>query len=349
MADEVVYRLIAGEGITLTEESGTRTVTVSVPGLSQKINVGDIGQASTAAMGLIEIANDVEVQALADTQRAVTPAGLAAAAQSSATDATPGRLLKVGAFGIGAGASSVPDLNSVPLVGAKFGYIPGTIGAPLPNTYGLVDQTVMGGLPAQVAYDASTARTFFRFLVVEWGAWREFYHSGNFDPATKANTSGTYLGLSVGGAATLNGQTDTQLAPPGERGEFYTQTAPIGWLKANGAAISRTTYARLFAAIGTFFGAGNGSTTFNVPDDRGIFSRGWDDGAGIDTGRVFGSYQADQIISHTHAGVPLNVGDNDRGAGNSSNFSLDSDGITAAFGGTETRPKNRAVLVCIKY
>ena len=49
---------------------------------------------------------------------------------------------------------------------------------------------------------------------------------------------------------------------------------PQGWLYCNGAAVSRTTYAELFAVIGTSFGTGDGSTTFNIPDLRGEFLRG---------------------------------------------------------------------------
>ena len=80
---------------------------------------------------------------------------------------------------------------------------------------------------------------------------------------------------------------------------FAGQTAPVGWLKANGAAVSRTAYAALFAAIGTTYGAGDGSTTFNLPDLRGEFMRGWDDGRGIDHGRVLGSAQGDAIRNIT--------------------------------------------------
>lgn len=63
-------------------------------------------------------------------------------------------------------------------------------------------------------------------------------------------------------------------------------TPPAGFLAANGAAVSRTTYARLFEALGTTFGVGDGSTTFNLPDVRGNFIRGWDNGAGVDTNTV---------------------------------------------------------------
>lgn len=70
-------------------------------------------------------------------------------------------------------------------------------------------------------------------------------------------------------------------------------TAITGWAECDGAAISRTTYAALFGIIGTTYGTGDGSTTFNIPNLRGGFVRGWDHGAGVDPGRVFGSYQAD--------------------------------------------------------
>lgn len=78
-------------------------------------------------------------------------------------------------------------------------------------------------------------------------------------------------------------------------------TAPTGYLKCNGAAVSRTTYAALFSAIGTTYGVGNGTTTFNLPDMRGEFPRGWDDGRGVDSGRAFGSAQAALVGEHDHA------------------------------------------------
>lgn len=91
----------------------------------------------------------------------------------------------------------------------------------------------------------------------------------------------------------------TAAAPPGAIIHFPRRTAPTGWLKANGAAVSRTTYARLFAAIGTTCGAGDGRTTFNLPDVRGEFIRGFDDGRNIDRNRVLGSAQGDAIRNIT--------------------------------------------------
>jgi microcystin-dependent protein len=125
-------------------------------------------------------------------------------------------------------------------------------------------------------------------------------------------------------------------------------TAPSGYLKANGALVSRTSYAALFAAIGTTFGAGDGSTTFALPDLRGEFLRGWDDGRGVDAGRVFGSAQADEFKSHTHStsANPTVVGP---GGGPGSGLVLYGAVTTGATGGAETRPRNVALLACIKF
>lgn len=83
--------------------------------------------------------------------------------------------------------------------------------------------------------------------------------------------------------------------------QFFAMSAvPTGWLKANGAAIPRGTYGRLFERIGTYYGGGDGSTTFNVPDLRGEFLRGWDDARGVDNGRSFGTFQGSNNLSHVH-------------------------------------------------
>lgn len=103
--------------------------------------------------------------------------------------------------------------------------------------------------------------------------------------------------MTVNGDLTVNG---SSIGLPGAVVSFARSTAPTGWLKANGAAVSRTTYADLFAAIGTTFGAGDGSTTFNLPDLRGEWIRGWDDARGVDASRAFGSFQDGQVLSHSH-------------------------------------------------
>jgi len=66
----------------------------------------------------------------------------------------------------------------------------------------------------------------------------------------------------------------SSLAPTAAVLPYAASTAPDGWLLCNGSAVSRTTYAALFAAIGTSYGSGDGSTTFNLPDYRWTFLRG---------------------------------------------------------------------------
>jgi microcystin-dependent protein len=79
-----------------------------------------------------------------------------------------------------------------------------------------------------------------------------------------------------------------RLVPPGTVLPFAGAAAPEGFLLCDGAAVSRSTYADLFAAIGTSHGAGNGSTTFNLPDLRGRVAAGRDDMGGMDAGRLAG-------------------------------------------------------------
>jgi microcystin-dependent protein len=151
--------------------------------------------------------------------------------------------------------------------------------------------------------------------------------------------------------------------PVGTVNWFAASTAPSGWLVADGSAVSRATYATLFAVVGTTFGAGDGSTTFNLPDLRGQFLRGWDSGRGCDPGRVFGSFQGFAIQGHCHqvqvvaggAGRPEWLYPNNAcpaGANYpapSGGGSIRSAGFSDTTGGTETRPMNVAMLPCIKW
>lgn len=134
---------------------------------------------------------------------------------------------------------------------------------------------------------------------------------------------------------------------------FATSTAPAGYLKCNGAIVSRSTYNLLFARIGTTFNTGSeNSTDFRLPDLRGQFLRGWTDGSAIDSGRVFGSNQLDEFKSHRHA-----IGNSRRNTGGGSGgdenhpLSYDADQVhlTNYEGGTETRPRNTALLACIRF
>jgi len=160
-----------------------------------------------------------------------------------------------------------------------------------------------------------------------------------------AQDDGTTATLLANLKTGINVMVSAGTSPAGSVSFFARNSAPTGYLKANGAAISRTTYATLFTAIGTTFGVGDGSTTFNLPDLRGEFLRGWDDSRGVDSGRTFGSSQTDDLKSHTHTAL-ANSGQ--LGSGGGSNYLGQPNG-TGATGGTETRPRNVALLACIKY
>jgi len=122
---------------------------------------------------------------------------------------------------------------------------------------------------------------------------------------------------------------------------------PAGHLECDGLAVSRTTYADLFTQIGTTYGAGDGSTTFNVPDLRGEFVRGWDNGRGVDSGRTIGTSQSDLFKSHTHTYTQTvtAAASGSPGAGTGGATAVNS----GATGGAETRPRNVAVMFVIQF
>lgn len=164
--------------------------------------------------------------------------------------------------------------------------------------------------------------------------------------------------------------------PPGSVIFVAKNSAPTGFLKANGAAVSRSTYSALYTAIGTTFGAGDGSTTFNLPDLRGEFLRGWDDSRGIDDSRVFGSAQKGTLVAwDDNANGVYSVSHNASTASASNtqalvgadayqasdyNSTLDLRGVVSTSSATlpgisngawsgVARPRNIALLACIKY
>lgn len=154
----------------------------------------------------------------------------------------------------------------------------------------------------------------------------------------------------------------SSLVPAGTIIFHAANSAPSGYLKANGALVSRTTYAGLFAAIGTVFGAGDGSTTFKLPDLRGEFVRGWDDARGIDAARAFGSAQTDAFQGHWHQITATESGGSGgsgawTGSGGAAGGTILNDRVREPVTGShgapriaaETRPRNVALLACIKY
>ncbi|MFJ3316108.1 hypothetical protein ACIPLR_12165 [Herbaspirillum huttiense] len=184
--------------------------------------------------------------------------------------------------------------------------------------------------------------------------------------------------------------------PPGMRGDFFTTAAPTGWLKANGAAIPVGSYGSLATAIycGDALNAtapwgyrctnpanpsGSRSATgayIVLPDARGEFVRGWDDGRGVDSGRSLWGWQAGQVLYHSHGASASSDGNHAHGyttggqvppgsgyatgSGNTDHINAASDTTTYSgthshgiavtpTGGSENLVRNLAALVCIKY
>ncbi len=158
-------------------------------------------------------------------------------------------------------------------------------------------------------------------------------------------------------AATASFAVDIANAMPvGSVVMWLNASVPSGWLEMNGAAISRTTFEDLYSLLGTTYGSGDGSTTFNLPECRGEFPRFWDNARGIDSARDLGSSQTDLVKAHTHAYAGLgkaNADGNDTltdegmvasGVGAAGAIS----GSTAANTGAENRPRNVAFMGIIK-
>jgi len=155
--------------------------------------------------------------------------------------------------------------------------------------------------------------------------------------------------IAIEDGAVTQAKTSNFLIPTGAIMPFAMNAAPTGWLVCNGGFHSRTVYAALFAAIGTLYGSGDGATTFTVPDLQGHFVRGFGTAAGSG---AFGAKQADILKAHTHGfvdgrsyTVPTTSSGNGRAFGSGAVDTV----VTFDSGtGTETRPKNIAMLYCIK-
>ena len=147
-----------------------------------------------------------------------------------------------------------------------------------------------------------------------------------------------------------------------------SSTVPDGYIKANGAELLKTAYSDLYAEIGTTYGetdgnGGTGTSHFRVPDLRGEFIRGWDDGRGVDSGRGFGSFQNFQLAQHNHgvsngtnqvrwtgggSGFPnLGPGTPESYRLSFKNISTNNEG--GSSNSSESRPRNVALLALIKY
>ncbi|WP_438300841.1 tail fiber protein [Pseudomonas sp. NMS19W] len=175
-----------------------------------------------------------------------------------------------------------------------------------------------------------------RNITVMWciKAWNAPVNQGNIDVAALVKEV-SRLGSAV---------------PVGAVMAFPTGIVPPGFLELDGSVQSTATYPDLAAYLGTRFNKGDeGTGNFRLPESRGEFLRGWDHGRGVDAGRAMGSYQADDLKSHNHTfSAPTSIA----ASGGSSGIILSATGTpnwsTTNTGGGETRPRNLAVMWCIK-
>ncbi len=199
-------------------------------------------------------------------------------------------------------------------------------------------------------------------------------------------TNGQMLQTNGSGALSF---TSVQGVPTGAVFCMAVATVPSGYLECDGTAVSRTTYAALFAVIGTQYGNPN-STQFRVPDLRGEFVRGFDNNRNIDSGRSIGSSQGSQNAQHNHSASATSTagahshslnyqrkqvedtgtafvtdirrqgGDGDGGSTtftnntdsgfmNNATVSVSTSVSIANQGGNESRPRNVAMMYVIKF
>lgn len=179
--------------------------------------------------------------------------------------------------------------------------------------------------------DKALARVNLGIATTEFYDGRYLVKTNNL--ADVPNKATARNNIDVYGKSDTFSRTEIEALFPAGVIEYHASSNAIaGRVLAQGQAVSRTTYSKLFARIGTYFGAGNGTTTFNLPDGRGTFPRGLDSGRGLDAGRTLGSFQGSQNISHNHGindpwhghgindpghihGVPASVGNSGNGPG----------------------------------
>lgn len=199
------------------------------------------------------------------------------------------------------------------------------------------DANLSGG---RISLQAAGNQQYGDAIIDYHGSWIYLYATRKSD----GQMVGGYIDLAQIGSGLV---CLSDVVPAGIVSYFAASFAPAGWIACNGAAISRTVYARLFAVIGIHYGPGDGSTTFNLPDLRGEFIRGWDGGRGVDVGRIFGSKQSGAVpfaLYHT-SGRVFDGG----AAGRAMDAYTNYIGTQSVPNAGELRPRNVALLPCIKY
>lgn len=195
-------------------------------------------------------------------------------------------------------------------------------------------------------------------------------NAGDTDVLNERMIIGSAGNVTIKNNLEVQGTRSTGIIPVGMIAAFPATVPPDGWLKCNGFTLLRGDYPALWTYANTqsnnivpeaswdpnnrgAFSRGDGSTTFRVPDLRGEFIRGWADGRSVDTGRGIGTAQGFAMQQHSHNLYAAQNGGSVRSMNNSGGafdifkyFATEGANATTA---DETRPRNIALLYCIKY
>ncbi|WJK11104.1 phage tail-collar fiber domain-containing protein [Pseudomonas fluorescens] len=216
--------------------------------------------------------------------------------------------------------------------------------------------TTAGAVSSPVLVDGGVVRP--RNLAVMWciKAWNAPVNQGNIDVAALAKEVETLKAA----------------VPVGAVMAFPTGLVPAGYLELDGSVQSIATYPDLAAYLGTTYNKGNeGAGNFRLPESRGEFLRGWDHGRGVDAGRTIGTAQAEEFKAHNHryfdgtaatvdpaggwqagmingAAASISAGAFLSGVDSGIAMQMVNAQNTVNTGGAETRPRNLAVMWCIK-
>ena len=269
-----------------------------------------IPDASTATKGKVELASNAETQTGADAVRAVTPAGLFSV---TATETRAGLVERATDAEALAGSDTIRYISPKQFVDNIDTLVPSA------------STTLKGKVELATATEVRVGTD-----------------------ATRAVTPATMGSFMTG-----------WIFP------FPATVAPTGFVEAKGQLLSRTTYAELWTWVqvnmrvvteaqwagvdsGTY-SSGDLSTTFRLPELRGEFIRGWDNSRGVDSGRVVGTTQTDEFQSHNHSVTASKwIGGYTDDGGAPDQRTTQQTFNTASTGSTETRPRNVAMMFCIK-
>lgn len=242
-------------------------------------------------------------------------------------------------------------------------------GSPVIGTFASIDWA-SGTRYLKVEYKEAAQSAFDLFSITQLMSVPYAIRAQTVEKETDPSyTSSAAAGITAADIARWNAAaTQSSAIPTGTIVYFAGTTPPTGYLVCDSSLISRAQYPALLAVIGVTYGMGDGLTTFRLPDLRGVFIRGHNNGKGIDSGRIFGSYQASGApnITGTITGGPtynsntssgafyLNgtVGGQDKGGDNNGGwyYGFDASRSSSEYQSiSEIRPKNIALLPCIKY